>query len=1648
VLASHPVLHSYAGEDPRNAAAVEPEAQNLGFVERWITGRPLVGGSTRFDWRGGHPEVQTYPTVLNSLTSRVLLNMRAAWEGLKVIGMERLIAAQEAGPSEFDKEQGASFEPPTAQDKLGLEQAKQRMAYYKDLAESPQTPAEAQSWQIPQKALRFGVEAAPLLVPYAGPVYFTLQTIGDLRAQGADAFHATTGGLVAGTAAHFMGEALQNTLLPFEAIKNIPKAVAAGAGKIALKPAYAKALLDYGQDVATAHLANTAMMWAQLSALRYSKAAQEGREVDPSELAQDGLQAEKASLEMLPYLGAFQSIGLAGKLWEAHANGLYHDMLTGPLQSTKLSTQELRDLTQKMSDNERMIRQLNIARGAIQESGGSLEPIDAAIAGVQTQNKVWINTERFKQVMQKAGQDPHEVAAHLTGRDGALRDAEALGGSLEMPLPNYLADLKDYHSDLRDGVAFRQYGATLAPNKGKWIEKDLAEALYNEQEGLPNAKGEMISAPPVWLLTPEQRQVFETRATPPDTASKGPAQGGDTPNQRIGIPPTDKVDFSRLPTAVVKAPALKALRMHAEEVVRGMSVGEIESGGNKFLEAAKQAAQKVIQLHQRAVNALGRAEQVAQQGLDTALEGIRKTNQGIKAGTKEADAALRSAFASAEERVRAEWERGHVVNRLQYLKQVYGTLPKGAKGYAEARSAIKEQITAERDRLQEVANKQKDPVVSAATGLYNVPQPPAPGGLPPSERNLAYEDARSIAAAHAKDASRHLQISKRLMTQRKLQAENAFEGAQDKSVRATEHTVKAGEALTEAQGWMDKRDLAYAVQREVEQQRAAIAKNRAYLTSAASEAARLQAYRSKPSHPEIGWGHDLILQSIGLTEPKSPVSDFSTVVQRLIDKGVKLEFDADKISELVQGKKEIADLKPDELTNVVRAMKQLAHIGQEFSQTYIEGAMRDRGSVIAGDIGPSVAKGAPPPKGGWGAALRELLGSEKREAQSSNFHTLLNPLGKWGREQALRWLTVRRNEDLQLVKVNDLFSLSKDTIKLGDQDVPHPQWMPDDARKIYGDALKRRDVWSTAMLAGSEEGLGALTRSWRATPEQIHAWLNEVLDRPEDWNIVKAHWQESKNFGDLEAAADSNRAGTPMEMKVPRKYVTPFGEVEGGYAPVRWYDKGQALPAAEALADPKRGVYAFTDVAHGFTKTQQEGVTGIIDPSFDRLKAHYVALTRDISRGDFVRDQARMLNDPRFRSTVGDKLGADYLKALDAWHNTLASGMLQNVTPRWFQDSLLAKARGVAARAVFQFNVKVLGGLGSHLPWAKSALGDMIDISAGMGKALDPEARRFAMDNSRVVPYRSDRVYQKLNESEAAILRDEPNRFERALRKPNQAMWHGADMTLTQIVWHGLHEVALRKGMLPKEALDHADLWTDRLMPAIDIYGKSLRATDPVLGTFFLVKNFESTVWNVKAMREWDSRAGLDQTAGGSPNLYAWKLGMAGALGLGHAVFYGHGRNEWEQKHGAVGWGAFAGRSLLGGLSYGNLFTHMAAQNLGQLYSGRLSDVSMFDTPEHEQISQFTRDLGKVVRAAEGRGQMTPALFAGMRAATRLLGGPTSVVKMVDGMVKVVRYSTGDNTFNSPAPVTPIGAFGKIYFGDVDKWESNLASEFDSLWRH
>lgn len=1690
----------YAAQGPQQAAVLQHEAPQYDFLTRWLTGVPgeNLGGTFATPDAYDVPEI---PSNVNSALGKGLKTLVADFAQFRAftlksggqLGMAANLLRSLTDPN--DPLIGAQL------DALGIGKPGSALGDFMmggkvspDMVEAAQShadqltkeanPADTELEKQSSPTGRGVLGAAVGILPYvaAGPLDLPLafvQGTGTLNAQGVAPERAAVGGAVSTLLMHGLTQGLRSSLTPMldtklgqVTIKNFVRDLFSEGSKWARLQPGAEMLASTAWHGVTGWATAAGMDFTSRLTRLMDSAARAGKALDPSEVWTEARHAAANARYILPIVASSSMAGHLGQFMGAHAAAADHDVYTGAVQDTKVpsvAAQEIIGDTGPVTPDGKDPADEAAKPGQVEgQVGGPVAGGEPPLP-IGKPKSVFIDPARLGEVMQKAGTPVSDIG-HFLEENGVSKgawDAARLSGQkVEMPQANYLTGMSQFHDQLRDAVTRDPDGHVLATRDGDWLKGRYAEELYG---ALPDdGRG---TVPLAGKLNPEQIAALEgTRGNNDQTVGDGDRLHGTSSDAlRVdgkilsreaanaaspGLPREDltsaeqaQVDFEeahrteieyeraahawqsslglgpsslffdtshmsleeRLKHTETHGPSATARNKVSKEFAETLPLEALKARQGRDARAASEAARDIDRLNKKSINLLAGAEQAAQAGIAEAHLGTETGQAGIMASQFGHDISLRNLRKAVREKLSA-------ISFEQEMKGAYVATP---EVLGAVRTAVKSAV--------EVAVKQ---------------------GVGPE-----------LVAEAVRVAVRQSKSSYYSAGRKNVKAE-------DFSVQATEGAVDAGDAQLKVQELKGQRDMGQALSKAMARTYKEASDHAQTLKSAASSKVRSDLYgvdgETVGTSKAYGQAHDLLMESLGLRTPdgtRRPAS-FAEGVSFMMNRGFEPGFDVAALDTLRNNPKPVESMTVGELRNVREASDQLRKGAKDDASTVIDTEVLNRKAKI-NELAQTLPKyKAPEPSGLLGravAALDKKTDAARRNIQSYDFHTLLHPLGDVGASFDARYIRARASEDMLLNEhVYPSFGpeMQGALAKRGAEPVDFPEWLPQRHRDLY-QSWTRGDALHLGAAAGTEEGLRALSRSFGVEGTEIDGWLHDTLNTKEDWDWLSNLYKSSEKFGDLSEAVSSNHAGTPMRRKTPRTITTPWGNVQGGYgSPIYWRRDAVLVDPNRASVDPTAGI---NQMRHDFTRDASENSQGIVDIGWRRMLSHYTAEARYISKYDLTSDMRRMFQDPDFRRAVTDNLGEDHMRGLDNWYTVVASGFAQNNVPLWMRDGFLAKMKGYAVRSALLSNPRVLAVQYSHPLIVKAAEGANFDISEGIAGALSPDARAYMMQNSDVVRYRATRTVDKMYKAAAQIVDAEgPGKIESALSAPLMQLQHYTDLHLCYQLFWGSKLAAQRRGMTEPEADSYADKQTDKYMPAIDVQGKSFRGTDPVVGVLMLAKNFQATMFNVKARRMFDARSG-DLTSNGllgsvieSPLL--WKLGLAAAIGIPHALIGGHLRNKEEQKNGGWGVAQMGGRILLDGATFGNYFTNQAAHALGPAIFGEgfpKDAHGILETPQGQEMAAYLRDMGKIAKLAQGKGTVTDALRAGLDAGGRYFGlPPPAILRSVDGVQKSTRYLLlGQDRFDGVTPQTPIGFAGKAFWGDTDKYESNAASEFENLWR-
>jgi hypothetical protein len=361
--------------------------------------------------------------------------------------------------------------------------------------------------------------------------------------------------------------------------------------------------------------------------------------------------------------------------------------------------------------------------------------------------------------------------------------------------------------------------------------------------------------------------------------------------------------------------------------------------------------------------------------------------------------------------------------------------------------------------------------------------------------------------------------------------------------------------------------------------------------------------------------------------------------------------------------------------------------------------------------------------------------------------------------------------------------------------------------------LKKRDVLAVALNRGNPQNLKKLAEGYGVTVEQIDEFL--ALHMTEEmWAFVQAVWDRIDSLWPMMVQTERQLTGRILERVEAEAFLTPFGELRGGYYPIV-YDSQQTDPkaprAAGGVAVTQADVdSALRDVIEPLLQTsftyERTNVTGPLSLDFNRVfMGHLRGVINRIAFGEFLQDTLRIFKDPQITRAMQEKLGVSYRRQIEPW----LARMILDAAPRkegeeWWH-TLFRKARTTATIAILGFSYTTgIAQLAGAVP-AMEHVGSWAFAKAAGSLARDPVAlTRMVIGKSEEMARRRDEFSRETADVIAEI-QGSTSRLDMAKR---MAFWHIANLEFFAVAlptWLAAYDNAIRAGSGEYEAVALAD---------------------------------------------------------------------------------------------------------------------------------------------------------------------------------------------------------------------------------------------------
>jgi hypothetical protein len=686
--------------------------------------------------------------------------------------------------------------------------------------------------------------------------------------------------------------------------------------------------------------------------------------------------------------------------------------------------------------------------------------------------------------------------------------------------------------------------------------------------------------------------------------------------------------------------------------------------------------------------------------------------------------------------------------------------------------------------------------------------------------------------------------------------------------------------------------------------------------------------------PSLRDVHDSIIAAVGLgASPKEP----KTLDELLaFVKGNELEpnFDMDvpAIRKVLEGKFDWDNLTVDEARAVSDAVKNLRHLAHQVNEVELAGQKQTRDAWFK-DLEEHTAKQkplAPVPLDkaaqGLGDRLKHLgRGADAllTDVAESYAHSLdagdrngpAHRLLVDGRLEC-RDAEVKLNGDVLKPILEHWQDVPKDIRKLRDRVVDVAQLLPvpPGGERQFSPVYTRSTLWMLFLNWGNEGNRQRIRDGMGWTDDNVQQALS-MLSKPElkflqgVLNTINSLWPDV-------ARTHEKRTGLKLD-KVESSPITLNGEeYAGGYFPLK-ADRRFGSRAAQLQEGAEiKSIFgpnyerAFTPASH--RKERADRAVYPVDLSWGVVPAHLSQVIHDVTYGDWVRQTASILRDPRFVAAVNPHLGAERSKEFMPWLADVANAKADSGAGA--QNELLqqlgAFARNRAAVAVMGMNLPAI--LPQVLdPWnafqenvpARHIAAAYVKVNSHIAGLLElPE-----LQLSKELKYRDDALKNNLRE-QLGKLGPTGHGLGKVVSEVAFALYEVSDKYTSRVTWKAAFDHAQSDGLPAEEAAARADDVVRRAYASHDVAEKPpLMRSKRGFAAAVMFYGFANRLYNSLRRTVTDTRLAFGDDAEPGDRVravarVASKLMMLGLTGAAFSYLAGRGPKKDEDAKKWLAW--------------------------------------------------------------------------------------------------------------------------------------------------
>lgn len=260
-------------------------------------------------------------------------------------------------------------------------------------------------------------------------------------------------------------------------------------------------------------------------------------------------------------------------------------------------------------------------------------------------------------------------------------------------------------------------------------------------------------------------------------------------------------------------------------------------------------------------------------------------------------------------------------------------------------------------------------------------------------------------------------------------------------------------------------------------------------------------------------------------------------------------------------------------------------------------------------------------------------------------------------------------------------------------------------------------------------------------PESVGALTAQMLDvlTEKDWDLVKTYWQQLELLAKPLSEQHLRDTGREMTREEAAPFLTKFGEMPGGYAPLfkKRTLEDMVGSAEEDAGSMFEGSNFYNDIGVD-TGARLDRTRAVyeVDLDLNRIAQHVRQVVHYVTHRDAVVDVNRLLRDSRVEKVVRERLGDSDWEQFRPWLIDIAKDGRASGADTAF-DKTLSYLKNGTTIAVMGYRASTMAMQFLGLSNAAAEVGPLrlgkVVAKMSTSPSYLKEATAFAMENSRVL---------------------------------------------------------------------------------------------------------------------------------------------------------------------------------------------------------------------------------------------------------------------------------------------------------------------------